>query len=62
MENWTTPEADIYSVAEETKSKYPGGSDFSSESSTPTDLKDGLDMLGWFKPYYSPKNQQPETD
>ena len=35
METWTTPDADIYSVALETKGAGDAGDDFSSEISGP---------------------------
>ena len=43
METWITPDAEIYSVSEETKGNGGGGTDFASETS---DLKGALDMIG----------------
>jgi len=35
LENWITPEVEVYSVAEETKGAGDGGPDFASEISGP---------------------------
>jgi hypothetical protein len=35
LENWLTPEVEVYSVAEETKGAGGGGPDFGSELSGP---------------------------
>ena len=43
METWITPDAEIYSVSEETKGNAGDGTDFASEAS---DLKGALDLLG----------------
>ena len=35
LENWLTPEVEVFSVAEETKGAGDGGTDFRSEMSIP---------------------------